>query len=71
MKHLLDTQLLLRAAGGPERHSAEAGESIENVDVELIFSAWSLMGGRDQIMAGRPFFGSTRGLRRRLLANGS
>ena len=42
MKLLLDTQLLLWAAGQPDRLSVEVREAIENVDNELIFSSASL-----------------------------
>ena len=42
MKLLLDTRLLLWAAGQPERLSLAAREFIENKDNELIFSTASL-----------------------------
>lgn len=42
MKLLLDTHLLLSAAGQPERLSQAARELIEADDSELIFSAASL-----------------------------
>ena len=42
MKLLLDTQLLLWAAGRPDRLSAEAGAAIRDPRNELLFSAASL-----------------------------
>jgi PIN domain nuclease of toxin-antitoxin system len=48
MKLLLYTQLLLWAAGQPDRPSVEAREAIENGHNELIFSSASLWGGRDK-----------------------
>ena len=47
MKLLLDTQLLLWAAGQPDRLSVEAREAIENVQNEP-------MGGRDKKHARAP-----------------
>jgi PIN domain nuclease of toxin-antitoxin system len=42
MKLLLDTHLLLWAAGEPERLSKQARTLIDNADNELLFSAASL-----------------------------
>ena len=42
MKLLLDTQLLLWAAGQPERLSASARKLLNNANNELLFSAASL-----------------------------
>jgi PIN domain nuclease of toxin-antitoxin system len=42
MKLLLDTHLLLWAAGEPKRLSKQARTSIDNPDNELLFSAASL-----------------------------
>lgn len=42
MKLLLDTHLLLRAAGQPDRLSATARKLIDNLENELLFSAASL-----------------------------
>jgi PIN domain nuclease of toxin-antitoxin system len=47
MKLLLDTHLLLCAAGTPDRLSAEALGLIDNPHHELLFSAASLWGGCD------------------------
>jgi PIN domain nuclease of toxin-antitoxin system len=42
MKLLLDTHLLLWAAGHPDRLSADARRLIDNPENELLFSAASL-----------------------------
>ena len=42
MKLLFDTQLLLWAAGQPDRLSVEAREAIENLHNELMFCSASL-----------------------------
>ena len=42
MKFLLDTHLLLSAAGEPRRLSKQARTLIDNPDNELLFSAVSL-----------------------------
>jgi antitoxin (DNA-binding transcriptional repressor) of toxin-antitoxin stability system len=47
MKLLLDTHLLLSAAGTPDRLSTEALGLIDNPHHELLFSAASLSGGCD------------------------
>jgi PIN domain nuclease of toxin-antitoxin system len=71
MKLLLDTQLLLWAAGEPDRLSVEAREAIENIDMELIFSSASLWEIAIKSMLGRPDFrADARVLRRGLLENG-
>jgi PIN domain nuclease of toxin-antitoxin system len=44
MKLLLDTHLLLWAAGHPDRLSADAHRLIDNPENELLFSAASLSG---------------------------
>ena len=71
MKLLLDTHLLLWAAGHPDRLSAEARSLIDNAENELLFSAASLWEvvikrglGRDDFKA------DGRVLRRGLLDNG-
>jgi PIN domain nuclease of toxin-antitoxin system len=71
MKLLLDTHLLLWAAGEPNRLSAKARSLIDSVDNELLFSAASLWEvvikrglGRDDFQV------DTRLLRRGLLDNG-
>ena len=71
MKLLLDTHLLLWAAGEPNRLSAKARSLIDSVDNELLFSAaslWELVikrgSGRDDFQV------DTRLLRRGLLDNG-
>ncbi len=71
MKLLLDTHLLLSAAGEPDRLSAEARSLIDNPENELLFSAASLwevaikrrLGRRDLKV-------DARLLRRGLLDNG-
>ena len=71
MKLLLDTQLLLWAAGHPDRLSVEAREAIENVQNELMFSSASLWEVAIKSMLGRPDFRvDARVLRRGLLENG-
>ena len=71
MKLLLDTQLLLWAAGQPDRLSVEAREAIENVHNELMFSSASLWEVAIKSMLGRPDFRvDARVLRRGLLENG-
>jgi PIN domain nuclease of toxin-antitoxin system len=70
-KLLLDTQLLLWAASEPERLSVEAREAIENIQIELVFSAASLWEVAIKSMIGRPDFRvDARVLRRGLLENG-
>jgi PIN domain nuclease of toxin-antitoxin system len=71
MKLLLDTHLLLWAAGQPDRLSAKARKFINDPDNELLFSAASLWEviikrglGRDDFRA------DARVLRRGLLDNG-
>jgi PIN domain nuclease of toxin-antitoxin system len=71
MKLLLDTHLLLWAAGEPNRLSAKARSLIDSADNELLFSAASLWEvvikrglGRDDFQV------DTRLLRRGLLDNG-
>ncbi len=71
MKLLLDTQLLLRAAGQPERLSSRARRQIENPDNELLFSAASLWEITIKTTLGRDDFRvEPRVLRRALLDNG-
>jgi PIN domain nuclease of toxin-antitoxin system len=71
MKLLLDTQLLLWAAGQPDRLSVEVREAIENVHNELMFSSASLWEVAIKSMLGRPDFRvDARVLRRGLLENG-
>jgi PIN domain nuclease of toxin-antitoxin system len=70
-KLLLDTQLLLWAASEPERLPVEAREAIENIQIELVFSAASLWEVAIKSMLGRPDFRvDARVLRRGLLENG-
>jgi PIN domain nuclease of toxin-antitoxin system len=71
MKLLLDTHLLLWAAGYPDRLSAEARSFIDNPDNELLFSAasfWEVVikGG----LGREDFKVDVRVLRRGLLDNG-
>ncbi len=71
MKLLLDTHLLLWAAGQPERLSDEARGWIENVESELMFSAASIW--ETAIKSGlgrRDFVVDVRLWRRGLLDNG-
>lgn len=71
MKLLLDTQLLLWAAGDPSRLSAVARALIEAPDNELFFSAVSLWEITIKRGLGRPDFqADPRVLRRGLLDNG-
>lgn len=71
MKLLLDTQLLLWAAGQPERRSAKARKQINNPKNELLFSAASLWEIAIKNSLGREDFRvEPRLLRRGLLDNG-
>ncbi len=71
MKLLLDTHLLLWAAGCPEKLSAEARGLIENPANELLFSAASLWEIAIKSGLGRTDFRVDAGvLRRGLLDNG-
>lgn len=71
MKLLLDTHLLLWAAGEPDRLSAEACSLIENPENELLFSAASLWEVAIKRGLGRnDFKADARLLRRGLLDNG-
>ncbi len=71
MKLLLDTHLLLWAAGEPDRLSAEARSLIESPDNELLFSAASLWEVAIKRGLGRHDFKvDARLLRRGLLDNG-
>ncbi|MDD5365795.1 MAG: type II toxin-antitoxin system VapC family toxin [Gallionellaceae bacterium] len=71
MKLLLDTHLLLWAAGLPERLSAQARRLIEAADSELFFSAASLWEIAIKRGLGREDFQvDVRLLRRGLLDNG-
>ena len=71
MKLLLDTHLLLRAAGEPGRLSTEARTLIDNRDNELLFSAASLWEVVIKRGVGRKDFKvDPRLLRRGLLDNG-
>jgi PIN domain nuclease of toxin-antitoxin system len=71
VKLLLDTQLLLWAAGHPERLSAAARRLINNSKNELIFSAASLWEITIKSSLGREDFRvEPRVLRRGLLDNG-
>ncbi len=71
MKLLLDTQLLLWAAGQPERLSASARRSVSNQKNELFFSAASLWEITIKKSLGREDFRvDPRVLRRGLLDNG-
>lgn len=71
MKLLLDTQLLLWAAGQPERLSAKARKQINNPKNELLFSAASLWEIAIKNSLGREDFRvEPRLLRRGLLDNG-
>ena len=71
MKLLLDTQLLLWAAGQPERLSATARKQIKNPKNELLFSAASLWEIAIKNSLGREDFRvAPRLLRRGLLDNG-
>ncbi len=71
MKLLLDTHLLLWAAGHPDRLSAEARKIIDDLDNELLFSAASLWEVVIKRGLGRDDFkDDARILRRGLLDNG-
>ncbi len=71
MKLLLDTQLLLWAAGQPERLSSRAKRQINNPDNELLFSAASIWEITIKATLGRDDFSvEPRVLRRALLDNG-
>ena len=71
MKLLLDTHLLLWAAGEPERLSTQARKLINNPGNELLFSAASLWEVAIKRGLGRPDFKvDARLLRRGLLDNG-
>ena len=71
MKLLLDTHLLLWAAGEPKRLSRKAHALIENADNELLFSAASLWEVAIKRGLGRDdFHVDVRLLRRGLLDNG-
>jgi PIN domain nuclease of toxin-antitoxin system len=71
MKLLLDTHLLLWAAGEPKRLSKQARTLIENPDNELLFSAVSLWEIATKRGLGREDFRvDARLLRRGLLDNG-
>jgi len=71
MKLLLDTHLLLWAAGDPQRLSKRARTLIGNLDNELLFSAASLWEVAIKRGLGREDFKvDTRLLRRGLLDNG-
>lgn len=71
MKLLLDTHLLLWAAGEPERLPAKARELIEDMGNELLFSAASLWEVAIKRGLGRvDFQADARLLRRGLLDNG-
>lgn len=71
MKLLLDTQLLLWAAGQPERLSASARKLLGNPRNELLFSAASLWEITIKNSLGRDDFKvEPRQLRRGLLENG-
>ena len=71
MKLLLDTQLLLWAAGQPEKLSAGARALLEAADNELLFSAASIWEITIKSSLGREdFHVEPRVLRRGLLDNG-
>ena len=71
MKYLLDTHLLLWAAGQPDRLSTEARNLIENPTNQLLFSAASLWEISIKNGLGRgDFTVNPRLLRRGLLDNG-
>jgi PIN domain nuclease of toxin-antitoxin system len=71
MKLLLDTHLLLWAAGKPQRLSKQARSLIDNPDNELLFSAASLWEVAIKRGLGRKDFQvDARLLRRGLLDNG-
>ncbi len=71
MKLLLDTHVLLWAAGQPERLSTAARDLLENHENELMFSAASLWEVAIKSSLGREDFRAQPGvLRRGLLDNG-
>ena len=71
MKILLDTQLLLWAAGEPDRLSVAARQILDDPDNELMFSAASLWEVAIKNGLGREDFqAEPRLLRRGLLDNG-
>jgi PIN domain nuclease of toxin-antitoxin system len=71
MKFLLDTHLLLWAAGSPEKLSQQAISIIEETENELFFSAASLWEISIKNGLGRPDFKvDARVLRRALIDNG-
>lgn len=71
MKFLLDTHLLLWAAGQPDRLSKVARELIENPDNELYFSAASIWEIAIKSSLGREDFkADSRLVRRGLIDNG-
>jgi PIN domain nuclease of toxin-antitoxin system len=71
VKLLLDTQLLLWAAGQPERLSARAKRQLNDPENELLFSAASLWEITIKTSLGRDDFRvEPRVLRRALLDNG-
>ena len=71
MKLLLDTHLLLWAAGRPKRLSPVARRLLSNADSELLFSATSLWEIASRQSLGRSdFVVDARLLRRGLLDNG-
>jgi PIN domain nuclease of toxin-antitoxin system len=71
MKFLLDTHLLLWAAGQPERLSKPARELIENPDNMLFFSAASIWEIAIKSSLGREDFkADSRLIRRGLIDNG-
>ena len=71
MRLLLDTQILLWAAGQPQRLSAAARRQLNSADNELIFSAASLWEITIKKSLGRDdFHVEPRELRRGLLENG-
>jgi PIN domain nuclease of toxin-antitoxin system len=71
MKLLLDTQLLLWAAGEPKRLSVECRRLLEDTDNQLLFSAASLWEVAIKSGLGRADFrADARLLRRGLIDNG-
>lgn len=71
MKLLLDTHLLLRAAGDPERMPAAARAMIQNPEHQLLFSSASLWEIATKRALGRQDFRADPALLRRgLLDNG-
>ena len=71
MKLLLDTHVLIWAAGFPDRMSVEARELIADIDNDLVFSAASLWEIAIKSALGREDFTvDARLLRRGLLDNG-